>query len=166
MQSHRASQPRTITLVVDCLIPAYGENAFLASSDLSRTLRASARSAIKMAVKELGPAHPYVAKSVQLVGDLYKAQRRFANAETMYSRALAIREKAYRPDHKMVAISLSKMADLYIAMELFAQAEPQYKRALVIPLASHNRIHHGVDHFRLRHTRARIGFAAVGQIEI
>ena len=60
----------------------------------------------------------------------YKEEGRFADAEPLYKRALAIFEKALGPDHPSVASALNNLADLYSAQGRYADAEPLYKRAL------------------------------------
>jgi tetratricopeptide (TPR) repeat protein len=57
---------------------------------------------------------------------------RFADAEALYRRALAIREKALGPDHPDVATSLNNLAELYRHQGRYAEAEPLYKQALAI----------------------------------
>ena len=59
----------------------------------------------------------------------YKEEGRYADAEPLYKRALAIRERALDPDHPDVAQSLNNLADLYSAQGRQADAEPLYKRA-------------------------------------
>ncbi len=44
---------------------------------------------------------------------LYQTQGRYAEAEPLHRRALAIREKALGPDHPDVAASLNNLASLY-----------------------------------------------------
>ena len=73
---------------------------------------------------------PMVANALNEVALLYKAQGQYAQAEPLYKRALAIREKALGPDHPDVAQSLNNLADLYSAQGRHADAEPLYKRAL------------------------------------
>ena len=63
---------------------------------------------------------------------LYQGQGRYAEAEPLYKRALAIREKALGPDHPDVAASLNNLAVLYAAQGRYADAEPLYKRSLAI----------------------------------
>jgi tetratricopeptide (TPR) repeat protein len=63
---------------------------------------------------------------------LYSDQYRYADAEPLEKRALAIREKALGPDHPDVAQSLNNLATLYYSRGRFADAEPLYKRALAI----------------------------------
>ena len=53
-------------------------------------------------------------------------------AEPLYKRALAIREKALGPDHPEVATSLSNLGTLYGSQGQYNQAEPLYRRALAI----------------------------------
>lgn len=57
---------------------------------------------------------------------------RFAEAEPLYKRALAIEEKALHPDHPNVGGTLRNLAGLYTTMNRHAEAEPLLKRALVI----------------------------------
>ena len=63
---------------------------------------------------------------------LYDAQGHYAQAEPLYKRSLAIREKALGPDHPDVATSLNNLALLYETQGQYAQAEPLYKRSLAI----------------------------------
>ena len=63
---------------------------------------------------------------------LYRAQGRYAEAEPLYKRSLAIREKALGPDHPDVGDSLNNLAELYRAQGRYAEAEPLYKRSLAI----------------------------------
>ena len=63
---------------------------------------------------------------------LYQAQGRYAEAEPLYKRALAIEEKALGPEHPDIATSLNNLALLYQVQGRYAEAEPLYKRALAI----------------------------------
>jgi tetratricopeptide (TPR) repeat protein len=60
----------------------------------------------------------------------YKEEGRYADAEPLYKRVLAIIEKALGPDHPNVALALNDLAELYSAEGRYADAEPLYKRAL------------------------------------
>ena len=66
-------------------------------------------------------------KAIQLYN-----QGRYAEAEPLYKRSLAIREKALGPDHPDVAQSLNNLAVLYVDQGRYADAEPLYKRSLAI----------------------------------
>ena len=70
-----------------------------------------------------------MARSLNNLALLYDAQGRYAEAEPLYKRALAIREKALGPDHPDVAPSLNNLAALYDPQGQYAQAEPLYKRS-------------------------------------
>jgi tetratricopeptide (TPR) repeat protein len=60
------------------------------------------------------------------------AQGRYAEAEPLYQRSLAIDEKALGPDHPSVATSLNNLAELHKAQGRYVDAEPLYKRSLAI----------------------------------
>jgi tetratricopeptide (TPR) repeat protein len=63
---------------------------------------------------------------------LYRAQGRYAEAEPLYQRSLAIREQALGAEHPDVAQSLNNLAELYRAQGRYAEAEPLYARSLAI----------------------------------
>ncbi len=88
-------------------------------------------SALKEAEK-FGEQDPRLATSLNNLAVLYNAQGRYAQAEPLYQRALAIREKALGPEHPDVAPSLNNLAVLYNAQGKYAQAEPLYRRSLAI----------------------------------
>jgi CHAT domain-containing protein/tetratricopeptide (TPR) repeat protein len=73
-----------------------------------------------------------VALSLNNLAALYHATGRYAEAEPLYKRALAIREKALGPDHPHVAQSLNNLALLYKDTGRYGEAEPLYKRTLAI----------------------------------
>ena len=87
------------------------------------------------AVKEaegFGPQDPRLATSINRLGDVHLHQRRYAEAEPLLKRALAIREKALGPKHPDVAMSLNNLALLYKAQGFYGEAEPLYQQALAI----------------------------------
>jgi tetratricopeptide (TPR) repeat protein len=73
-----------------------------------------------------------LASSLEILAELYRAQKRYGDAEPLYRRALAIREKSQGPEHSAVAETLSGLGDLYRAEGRYADAEPLYRRALAI----------------------------------
>ncbi len=79
-----------------------------------------------------GPQDPRLGTSLNNLAVVYEDLGRYAEAEPLYNRALAIREKALGPDHPRVATSLNNLALLYHAQGKYAEAEPLYKRALAI----------------------------------
>ena len=71
----------------------------------------------KGAVKEaegFGPEAPRLTTSLNDLGALYRAQGKYAEAEPLLKRSLAIREKALGPDHLDVSTSLSNLAMLAV----------------------------------------------------
>jgi tetratricopeptide (TPR) repeat protein len=66
------------------------------------------------------------------LAELYSHLGRFAEAEPLFKRALAIREKALGPDHPDVAWSLNSLGAFYADEGQYAKAEPIYQRALAI----------------------------------
>jgi CHAT domain-containing protein/tetratricopeptide (TPR) repeat protein len=63
---------------------------------------------------------------------MYKDEGRYAEAETLNKRALAVDEKDKGSEHPDVGIELNNLADLYDDERRYAEAEPLYKRALAI----------------------------------
>jgi tetratricopeptide (TPR) repeat protein len=56
----------------------------------------------------------------------------FAEAEPLFQRSLAVREKALGPEHPNVAQSLNNLAELYRSQGKYAEADPLYQRSLAI----------------------------------
>ena len=73
-----------------------------------------------------------MALSLNDLAALYNAQGRYAEAEPLYKRALAIREKALGPAHPDVATSLENMAALYRNTGRENEAKELDKRAAAI----------------------------------
>ncbi len=63
---------------------------------------------------------------------LYDAQGKYAEAEPLYKRSLAILLKALGPDHPNVATSLENYAALLRKLNRAAEAEPMEARAKAI----------------------------------
>ena len=82
--------------------------------------------------KALGPEHPSVAKGLNNLAELYRAQGRYTEAEPLHERSLAIREKALGPEHPDVATSLENYAGLLRATGRIAEADKMEARAKAI----------------------------------
>ena len=63
---------------------------------------------------------------------LYYSIGKYAQAEPLYVRSLAIREEQLGANHPDTATSLNNLAGLYYSIGKYAQAEPLYVRALAI----------------------------------
>ena len=73
-----------------------------------------------------------LATSLNNLALLYKAQGRYAEAEPLYQRALAIREKALGPEPPDVATSLENYADLLRKTGRVSEATKMETRAKAI----------------------------------
>jgi tetratricopeptide (TPR) repeat protein len=72
------------------------------------------------------------ARGANLAGNFLCTAGRYAGAEPLHRRALAIREKALGPEHPDTAESLNNLASLLYEKGDYAEAEPLYRRALAI----------------------------------
>ncbi|MDP8079059.1 tetratricopeptide repeat protein [Phocoenobacter skyensis] len=73
----------------------------------------------------------YAVAQSGLAGVFYE-QGKYAKAEPVYKRSLAITEKALGENHPSVAATLNNLAELYRIQGKYAKAEPLYKRSLAI----------------------------------
>ena len=94
----------------------------------SRSSSARSRSARRRS----GRTTPTSPSALNNLAVLYQGTGRYAEAEPLFERALAIREKALGPDHPDVATRLNNLAVLYRDTGRHAEAEPLYQRALAI----------------------------------
>ena len=79
-----------------------------------------------------GPQDPRLATSLNDLAVLYEARGRYAEAEPLYKRALAIVEKALGPEHPDVATSLENYAALLRKTERTTEAIKMKARAKAI----------------------------------
>jgi tetratricopeptide (TPR) repeat protein len=91
---------------------------------------AAAEEAVRIADRQASPLK--LATYGNLLARLYKAQGRYAEAEPLYERSLAIREQQLGANHPDVATSLNNLAALYDSQGRYAEAEPLYERSLAI----------------------------------
>jgi tetratricopeptide (TPR) repeat protein len=75
---------------------------------------------------------PEAARMLTQAGLYLKGRAQYAEAEPLYRRALAIREKVLGAEHPDVANSLINLAGLCYSQGKYAEAEPLYQRALAI----------------------------------
>jgi CHAT domain-containing protein/tetratricopeptide (TPR) repeat protein len=80
----------------------------------------------------LGADHPEVAKGLNNLALLYNTQGRYAEAEALQKRALAIKEKRVGADKPTVAASLDNLASLYSEQGRYAEAKVLTTRAVAI----------------------------------
>jgi len=79
-----------------------------------------------------------VAQSLHNLGDLYRIEGRYSEAEPLYLRALAIREKILGKDHPDVAALLVSYAQLLRQTGLPTKAEDMELRAKQIRASDPN----------------------------
>ncbi len=82
--------------------------------------------------EDFGPEDPRLALSLNNLAVLYKTQGKYAQAEPLYKRAIAIDEKALRLDHPKVARTLENYAALLRKMKRDAEAKKLEARAQAI----------------------------------
>jgi tetratricopeptide (TPR) repeat protein len=117
-------------LVRSAYLNSLGEAALSAGSiPLAST---ALTEALTIRERLLGPEHPDVASSLDVLAFSYRIQTRYAEAASLRKRALAITEKALGPEHPKVASRLILLAVLYDDQGRYAESEPLYKRALAI----------------------------------
>jgi CHAT domain-containing protein/Tfp pilus assembly protein PilF len=82
--------------------------------------------------KTLGQNHPYVAASLNNLGELYRIQGLYKDAETIFQRALTLCEQVLGLEHPNTATTLNNLAALYLNQGYFNKAEPLLQRVLAI----------------------------------
>ncbi|MBI3990363.1 MAG: tetratricopeptide repeat protein [candidate division NC10 bacterium] len=96
---------------------------------------AEAEKFLQAALKEVesfGPQDRRLATSLYGLADVYRAQGKYTEAEPLYQRALAIREKTLGPEHPDVVTSLENYAALLRRTHHDAEAEKLEARAKAI----------------------------------
>ncbi len=111
-----------VCLALLCIsaLPSFAATEAELKQDLKQTIEKSGGGSIDEAI------------SLNNLAALYQDQSRYAEAEPLYKRSLAIREKTLGLEHPAVATSLNNLATLYHAQGRYTEAEPLLKRSLVI----------------------------------
>jgi tetratricopeptide (TPR) repeat protein len=78
------------------------------------------------------PTSPNLVRALTQIARLYHEQGRYAEAEALYVRALAIFEKQLVANHPNIAASMNNLALLYRDMKKYQDAEPLYLQSLTI----------------------------------
>ncbi len=63
---------------------------------------------------------------------LYRQQGRYAEAETLFQKALVIQQKLLGFEHPVMADSLNGLARVYLRQKRYTEAEPLFQRAITI----------------------------------
>ncbi len=78
------------------------------------------------------PRQSDLAYTIDLLASLYALSGRYAEAEPLAKRAVAIREAALGPDHPDLAHSLHILGGLHAMQARYAEAEARARRALAL----------------------------------
>jgi tetratricopeptide (TPR) repeat protein len=81
---------------------------------------------------QFGINHTSYALALNTLATVYVAQQKYDEAEGLYRRALAIREKVLGDDHPDVAHTLTNLSLVYSLQRKFGEAEGVLRRALEI----------------------------------
>jgi CHAT domain-containing protein len=95
----------------------------------------SAAANLTAALKEaeaFGETDQRLALTLNNLAVVYREQGRYAEAEQLSRRSLAIRERALGPEHPDVGGSLNNLAALFHVQGRYAETEPLYRRSLAI----------------------------------
>jgi CHAT domain-containing protein/Tfp pilus assembly protein PilF len=87
------------------------------------------RRALTIDEKALGPDHPDLADALSELGRLYQEEGKYAEAEPLFQRAMAV---LLRSQHPFLAGALKELATLYEAEGKYPSAEPLLKQAVAI----------------------------------
>ena len=88
-----------------------------------------------------GPDNPRLATALTDLALFYYQQGKYADAEPLHQRALAIRKKAFEPTHPDVIASFQGLAALYYAQGRYAGAERLVKKLLAVLEQTHGPNH-------------------------
>ncbi|MFC2140506.1 tetratricopeptide repeat protein [Candidatus Auribacterota bacterium] len=80
----------------------------------------------------LNKAHPYLGKTLYLMGLLCQQQKRYAYAEAFFKRAIETYEGSLGKNHPTIVSTLNDLAKLYIKQKKEGPAELIYLRILLI----------------------------------
>ena len=102
--------------------------------------------------------HSDVATSLNNLGSLYRAQGKYADAETLLKDALDMSKRLHKGDHPDLAQSLKNLGSLYLSQGKYADAETVLKDALDM-----NKRLYKSDHPQLAQSLNGLGFLYTSQ---
>ena len=112
-----------------------GEAEWKAHMDAGTSAYRAATTRFKAALQDaelFGTSDPRLARTLNDLVVLYRAQGNYTEAEPLMRRALGIYETTLGADHQDVAMALNNLAALYEMQGRYAEAEPLNLRSLAI----------------------------------
>jgi tetratricopeptide (TPR) repeat protein len=85
-----------------------------------------------MCEQHIGPDHNYTLACLLSLGELYKEQGQYEQAQPLLERALTISEQLLGPHHRGTGGLLASLGELYREQGQYEQAQPLLERALAI----------------------------------
>jgi tetratricopeptide (TPR) repeat protein len=101
-------------------------------SDMYPAAQIDAQDLERLVKARFGPDHAFYALALNKLGIAFQSQGKHVEAEGLFKRALAIREKVLGANHGDVGQSLNNLANAYRDQGKYADAETLFKRALTI----------------------------------
>ncbi len=141
IHEHTRGIPRLINMLCDmALVYGYSEkqqtiNARLVSEVISDKADGGlfpSEARDKQGLEEFWPRDPQLAKNLNNIGNVYRSQGKFEEAEANYMRAIAILENSVGAEHPNLATVLNNLAVLYRKQSKYKEAEVLYRRVLSI----------------------------------
>lgn len=120
-----AAQQADINAIVSRFDSFYAAGNFPAALVEAQRLEAAVRARV-------GTEHQLYAIALSGLAQTYDAQAKYAEAEAVYRRALAIAEKTLGPTHTNTAAIRTRLAGVYQHQARYADAEAMYRRSLAI----------------------------------
>jgi tetratricopeptide (TPR) repeat protein len=80
--------------------------------------------------EKFGPDDPRFAVSMHNLANFYATRARYAEAEPLYQRAVAVLERVRGPEHPQTALARVGLADLYQVQGRLPEAEPLYLHSI------------------------------------
>jgi tetratricopeptide (TPR) repeat protein len=87
---------------------------------------------LRFLAQQSSSAQAKVVDAYGKLANLYRVEKKFEEAEDLYQKSAAIREKEYGPNDPRVAKTLSDLAMCYSQEGQFQQAEPLYARVVAV----------------------------------
>ncbi len=90
------------------------------------------KDSLNFANKTFGKDSLKAGTSLNNLGELYRLDKKFGDAEWHYKKSLEIREKLLGKEHPEVALTLNNLASVYFAENRFNDAQTTYETALKV----------------------------------